>query len=497
MKKSDNGVVLRAGAATDKGQLRTINQDSYVMLPELGIYAVADGMGGAQGGEVASRMAVEAIREGYHHAGAAALTEVIAHANERIHAAADAPNLRGMGTTTVVLAIVPEEPDPDGPDAHDDAEAPLHLLVANVGDSRAYLFRDGGLTQITEDHSVVAELVREGRITATEAEAHPQRNIITRVLGVYPEVSPDLWPIDPVKGDRYLLCSDGLFNEVTGDQITAALRRLDDPNEAAEELVRLANEGGGRDNITVIVIDVVADGGVAAKASSALSGEVVGWSSHVADDDIAGFSTANLSPRPEGFRPASTGAQRRVDRKAKRAERSRLSWRALLFVVLVLAVFGGAISTIQWYGTSTYYVGFDGDEVAIYQGRPGGLLWIDPTLRESTAIQRDEVPARYLAALRVGHEHASLSGAKLYVSNIERDIIASTVATTTSTATTTSSTIATTGPPSRPVRLSMLASYDATPSSASSCSARSSPWGRTSSRAWRGTLGSQATSDRS
>lgn len=255
MSQPQGRLVLRAGAATDTGRVRAINQDSYAMLPDLGIYVVADGMGGAQGGEVASRMAIEAIREGYQEPSAAALTDVIAHANHQIHIAADDPNLRGMGTTAVALAIVPEEPDPDTPEP--DADPPQHLLVVNVGDSRAYLLRDGGLTQLTDDHSVVAELVRDGHISPSEADAHPQRNIITRVLGVYPEVAADLWPIDPVRGDRYLLCYDGLFNEVTDDQITAALRRLSDPNEAAAELVRLANEGGGRDNITVIVVDVV------------------------------------------------------------------------------------------------------------------------------------------------------------------------------------------------------------------------------------------------
>ena len=165
-----------------------------------------------------------------------------------------------------------------------------------MGDSRAYLFRDGGLAQLTEDHSVVADLVREGRITAEEAEVHPQRNIVTRVLGVYETVDVDLWPVDPVAGDRFLLCSDGLFNEVGADQISSVLRRLDDPAEAAAELVRLANEGGGRDNITVVVVDVVDDGGVAQAASAALAGEPSGLDSVAPDrsdgDDLAGFTTA-------------------------------------------------------------------------------------------------------------------------------------------------------------------------------------------------------------
>jgi serine/threonine protein phosphatase PrpC len=435
MTESTGRVVLRSGAATDTGRLRTANQDSFVMLPELGIYVVADGMGGAQGGEVASRMVIEAIEETYRDPGASSLSEVIAEANQRIHEAADDPNLRGMGTTTVVLAVVPEEPDPDEPGGTDSVEPPQHLLVVNVGDSRAYLYRDGGLTQLTDDHSVVAELVRDGRITAQEAEAHPQRNIITRVLGVYPEVTPDLWPVDPVRGDRYLLCSDGLFNEVNDDQMASVLRRLDDPSEAAAELVRLANEGGGRDNITVIVVDVVDDAGVATKASRALAGETRG-SSRASGTDIAGFSTARGSAPGGSSSSSPTGRRaRRAARKEARAGRSRFTWRVVLFAILTVGVIGGAVATIQWYGTSTYYVGFDGDEVAIFRGRPGGLLWIDPTLEQDTAIKRAEVPARYLAALEAGHQHSSRAEAELYVSNIERDIINTAPPTTTTTTT--------------------------------------------------------------
>jgi PPM family protein phosphatase len=436
MTETTGRLVLNAWVASDTGRLRTSNQDSYAILPDLGLYIVADGMGGAQGGEVASRVAIETIRDAFRERTAHALAEAVAKANHRIHQMGDAPDLRGMGTTTVAMAVVTEDADPDddtGDDAGDDeGERPEHLLVVNVGDSRAYLFRDGGLTQLTDDHSVVAELVRDGRITAQEAEAHPQRNVITRVLGVYPQVTADLWPVDAVRGDRYLLCSDGLFNEVSNDQMAAVLRRLSDPNEAAAELVRLANDGGGRDNITVIVLDVVDDGGVAGRASAALAGERRGPSSV----DLAGFSTA-LDEDDAGRRGPATAApsrrERRAARKAERSGRSRLTWRVVLFTVLLLAVLGGAVATIQWYGTSTYFVAFDGDEVAIYQGRPGGLLWIDPELEDDTGIKRDEVPARYLRALEAGHEHPSLADARTYVSNIERDIIASTPPPTTTT----------------------------------------------------------------
>jgi protein phosphatase len=351
-----------------------------------------------------------------------ALADAMAEANQKIHEAAGSePQLKGMGTTAVAIALVPDEPDPDNADA--DAQ---HLLVINVGDSRGYLFRDGELIQITDDHSVVAELVRDGRISAEEAEAHPQRNIITRVLGVYPKVTADIWPVDPVRGDRYLLCSDGLFNEVGDDQMASVLRRLGDPSEAAAELVRLANESGGRDNITVIVLDVVEDGGRAGRASRALAGDLAGFSSALARGER--LSDEQLDSTRS--KPKQKRSERRAERKAAKATRTRVTWRVVLFTVLLLAVIGGAFATIQWYGTSTYYVGFDGDEVTVFQGRPGGLLWIEPTVEDGTGILREEVPERYIASLEGGHQVPSLARANQYVSNIERDIAEITTTTT-------------------------------------------------------------------
>lgn len=456
---------LRAGVCTDIGRARTVNQDSHLLLPDRGLWVVADGMGGAQGGEVASAMVIETLTEVYRERSTEALLTAMDEANRRIHEAADDPDLRGMGTTAVALAVVPAPPphpgldehgdpvdpddepaDPDarralgsdGPDrCEDDApdapataspgmedEGPDQLIVVNVGDSRAYLFRAGELVQLTEDHSLVGELVRDGRITRQEADVHPQRNIVTRVLGPYESIDVDVWPVDAVRGDRIVLCSDGLSGEVGEDQISAVLRRLEDPTEAATELVRLANEAGGRDNITVVVVDVVDDGGVAEAASAAVAAR----RSHLeAHRDLAGFSTALTDEDADTDDARSTSrrerrAERRAERKAARTTRTRITWRVLAFLVLLVAVVGGAFATIQWYGTSTYFVGYDGDEVAIFRGRPGGLLWIDPALETDTGILRDEVPAQYRSALEAGHEHSSLAQAERYVSNIERDI---------------------------------------------------------------------------
>jgi serine/threonine protein phosphatase PrpC len=414
---------VRAGAATDVGRVRSVNQDSFLVLADKGLFVVADGMGGHQGGEVASRMAVDVLQSTYVESSADALAEAISDANERIHDVGDAdPDLRGMGTTIVAAAVVP---DADGGDGAEGAQ----LLVANVGDSRAYLFRDGDLTQLTEDHSMVADLLREGRISEEEAEVHPQRNIVTRVLGVYDQVDIDLWPVDAVRGDRLLLCSDGLFNEVAADQIAAVLRRLADPQEAASELVRRANEGGGRDNVTVLVLDVVDDGGVAESASAALADEPTGLAA-ATGPDLAGRGAGTDDPRPSARHGR---AKRRRDRRAEEPRARRITWRAVLFAIAVVAVIAGAFATIEWYGTSTYFVGFHGREVAIFHGRPGGVLWIDPTLERDTGVTRADVPARYLEALKDGSEQASLTDAKRYVSNIKRDIAATTTTTTTTT----------------------------------------------------------------
>jgi serine/threonine protein phosphatase PrpC len=425
---------VRFGAVTDTGRVRSINQDAFLVLDDLGLYAVADGMGGHQGGEVASQLAVEALRAAYVEPAADLLADAIAEANERIYSAGVAdPNLHGMGTTVVAAAVLDAE---DGDHATDDGN---RVLVANVGDSRAYLFRDDVLTQLTEDHSMVADLVREGRISEEEAKVHPQRNIVTRVLGQYDQVEIDFWPVDAVAGDRVVLCSDGLVDGMGDDQITSVLRRLEDPQEAAGELVRRANEAGGRDNITVIVLDVVDDGGVAATASAALSDERRRPATATDTGDLAGFGAA-LDEEPTAAAPAveTPGVRERL--RAGWADRpplrQRITWRSIAFVLTIAILLVGAFATIQWYGTSTYFVGFHGDEVAIFKGRPGGLLWIDPSLEEETGIERDEVPETFLDDIEAGKEQSSLARADRYVSNLDRAIEEERRSTTTTTTTT-------------------------------------------------------------
>ncbi|HVW33493.1 MAG TPA: Stp1/IreP family PP2C-type Ser/Thr phosphatase, partial [Acidimicrobiia bacterium] len=227
-----------AGARTDVGRGRPENEDSVLVDPERRLYAVADGMGGHRAGEVASATAIETLQDAYRRG--EALDRAVVSANAAVFAkAADDVALRGMGTTMTALAV----------------EADGTALFGHVGDSRAYLMRDGAVSQVTVDHSLVEQLVREGRLSPEEAAHHPQRAIITRALGVDAAVEVDTYRVDLQPGDRLLLCSDGLTNMLPDDTIAGALRRHADPQEAADALVDMANQAGGDDNITVVVLD--------------------------------------------------------------------------------------------------------------------------------------------------------------------------------------------------------------------------------------------------
>lgn len=243
------GLMLRVGAATDTGRVRDHNEDSA--LAEGGIFLVADGMGGHAAGEVASGIVVETMRELVARDDLAAddITQQLLVANQRILAAVDAhPDQRGMGTTATGLALVT-------------AGGADHWAVFNVGDSRVYRHIAGTLTQMTVDHSEVQELVDAGVITPQEARVHPARNVVTRSLGTDYAYQSDVWVLPPYAGERFIICSDGLTNEISDEGLREILQQHPDPQIAAEELVRAAVEAGGRDNVTVIVINLDGDVG--------------------------------------------------------------------------------------------------------------------------------------------------------------------------------------------------------------------------------------------
>jgi serine/threonine protein phosphatase PrpC len=225
------------------GRRRRRNEDAYVVSPPL--FAVADGMGGAQAGELASRIAVEAMGEEAMTSGEERVTTLIREANRRIFArSSEDAAASGMGTT-MTAALVGE----DGV-----------VTIGHVGDSRAYLLREGRLEQLTEDHSLVAELVRTGKLSAEDAERHPQRSVITRALGTDPEVDVDTFTVDAQVGDLFLLCSDGLTTMVDDEEILRTVEgSRDDLQQAAQVLIRKANRGGGEDNITVVFFELAED----------------------------------------------------------------------------------------------------------------------------------------------------------------------------------------------------------------------------------------------
>lgn len=237
--------VLRWGHATNVGRVRKVNQDAVWANGSL--FIVADGMGGHQGGEVASSITVDAMSSAGQVNSVAELSEAVTRANELIRerGAAD-PSLGGMGTTVVAMGVLPA--------AEHGGE--LYLCAVNVGDSRLYVHHEGSLEQISVDHSLVGELERAGQITADEATRHPQRNVVTRALGADADVDVDTWEIPAIYGQRYLLCSDGLVNEVSDTEIGKTLDSIEDPYEAAQKLIQTANNSGGRDNITVLILDV-------------------------------------------------------------------------------------------------------------------------------------------------------------------------------------------------------------------------------------------------
>ena len=238
--------VTQLGYGTDTGKKRRRNEDDYVVEPPL--FAIADGMGGAQAGELASSLAAGAIREdeGAEGSGERRVTELIQEANRRVYqrSSQDAA-ASGMGTTMTVALV-----------------SNGNVVFGHVGDSRAYRIRNGKLEQLTEDHSLVAELVRSGKLSPEEAETHPQRSVITRALGTDPDVDVDTFSIETVPGDLFMLCSDGLTSMVEDDVILQTVEKnRDNLQAAAKALIRAANKGGGEDNITVVFFEIGDDAG--------------------------------------------------------------------------------------------------------------------------------------------------------------------------------------------------------------------------------------------
>jgi serine/threonine protein phosphatase PrpC len=339
---------------TDPGRVRRRNEDAFVVDPPL--FAVADGMGGAQAGEVASRLAAAAFRE-YREADRLAPEErvaaIIKEANRRIYDRARTDSeVSGMGTTVTAALLS------DG-----------RVVIGHVGDSRAYRIRDGRLEQLTEDHSLVADLMRSGRLTAEEAEGHPQRSVITRALGTDPDVDVDTLVVEAEAGDLFLLCSDGLSTMVSDAEVLRTVERAGSLDDAARDLVRAANSGGGEDNVTVVLFRLDPDEAIEETLVAPVAGTDAAESEQEADLEDTLTDLPPVAPATTvGPADAHEPAPERARRKPSRWKR-RLLW-AALGLGFVAVLIGGAL-----YGLSrAYFVGADSNgNVTVYQGVPFDL----------------------------------------------------------------------------------------------------------------------------
>jgi PPM family protein phosphatase len=406
------------GAGSDIGRARERNEDSYVV--EEPLYAVADGMGGHRGGAVASSLALETLRELLRDEGVAPamLIDEIKEANQRVLQRGEADrDLRGMGTT--LTALLAEEGK-----AH----------IAHIGDSRAYLLRDGSLKQLTEDHTLVQRMVMEGKLRPEEAERHPQRSILTRALGVDEEIEPDTLTLDPVlPGDRLLLCTDGLTSMVDAARIEDVLHSEHDPQRAADILIDEANAAGGDDNITVLILDFIDDGSPAVTSAvdagrSATPPEFGGAAAEAleaAAEDSAEGATG-LVAAPPAEHPAAGLIEEAPPVAAERAgHRRRRRWvRVVVWSVVVMALLIGLLVGARIYLDNQWYVGVANERVAIYKGIPTTVLGIELSdVEEATNIPA--IPAEQLRpwrGLRDGITASSRDDARSIVDQIRRDV---------------------------------------------------------------------------
>lgn len=363
---------LKSAMATDAGRVRSVNEDRAVV--DDGFLAVADGMGGHVGGEIAAELAVESIEHAFgSDRTAEGLIRAAKRANSDVYRRGLKERaLRGMGTTLTAAALV-------------DASAQPRVALINVGDSRAYLYSGGRLTRLTEDHSLVEEMVRRGELSEDDAMAHPHRHILTRVIGVEPEVDVDAWTIDVRDGDRLLLCSDGLTNECKDAEISQLLHDHADPEHAVHALVDRALRNGGSDNVTVIVSNVIVTNG-------------------------------NASVAPPDAR--ATTAARATPTERNRREHVVTPF-SVLFVMAFLATLAAAAGLVDWYAKSSYFVSFHNGDVAIFEGRPGGFLWFKPTVQDQTTFPERSVYPPDRAVLRQGLLEPSYKAAAKAVEAIE------------------------------------------------------------------------------
>ena len=340
--------VADARAKTHTGRLRRVNEDAHFAAAPL--FVIADGMGGAQAGEVASAQVIEVFQTGLPDGPGSVeerLAAMVVDANRRVHELAGSRReLEGMGTTTTAAYV-----------------GELEIAFAHVGDSRAYLLRDDKLERLTDDHTLVEELLRQGRITPDEAEHHPQRSVVTRSVGPFGEVEVDHFSLRGRDGDVLLLCSDGLTSMVPEARVAEILRSATSLDRAASDLVTAANDAGGRDNITVILFALEELAGATADERT-----MAGAGGPTTAEVRAAVAAAE-EPGREGTDPQTVVPRApRPPREEARQRRRRRGWGALVVAVIILMpIAGGAYLASQ----AVYFLGVASDgSVAVYQGLP-------------------------------------------------------------------------------------------------------------------------------
>ena len=346
----------RYAAATDTGLVRQNNQDAIYVDDHLAI--VADGMGGHAAGDVAATMTIEAVCAEF---GARPTVEGLFRAIERANhnVLADAstnPEHFGMGTTVIAVGLT------------EDVQGVVSPTLVHVGDSRAYQLRDGALRRLSDDHSVAEEWVRMGRLTPEEAAVHPRRHQLTRGVGVESTISVDVMSLEALAGDRILLCSDGLSNELDDDTLARLASAPRDLDEAVESLVAAARAAGGRDNISAVLVE---------------------------------FDEVSVAAVPVKRTISSTPAPVLATTTRPRARRrARLTWRVWAAALVFVGVGIGFVAIVHWYAYSTYYLADDAGTIAVYQGQPSGVLWYHPKFLLDTNFQASQLTPADAASLR-------------------------------------------------------------------------------------------------
>lgn len=352
--RTAKGAVTTFGSRTDVGLVRDHNEDSLIVSPPL--FAVADGMGGHEAGEVASEIAINTLAQlAPEHPDGEALAYAIEEANrEIIRASFDGRGREGMGTTMTAAMLEGER-----------------LVLAQVGDSRAYLLHQGRMQQLTRDHSLMADMIEAGKITPEQARVHPQRSVITRALGSDPNTTADIYEINVQAGDRLLLCSDGLYSMIPDKQIESVLKRTNDPQLCAAQLVNDAIGAGGHDNITVVVADV------------------------------SGFA---------------------AEHHKKTAVKTKIFVGVIIAAILALCI--GFYTLANNYLQTVAYLGEDNGKVAIYKGVPGSVLGVSfSEYVETTSVNVSDLQpgtANHLSeGIRVDNVEAAEALVKQYQEDIE------------------------------------------------------------------------------